>query len=262
MTAKPSSSIPKLSARSIHKSFGNVKVLEGISLDAHEHDVISIVGASGSGKSTFLRCLNFLENPTSGRVLFDGEEVLLKQTRNNDYTPADSEQITRLRMKFAMVFQSFNLWSHMTVMENVVEAPIHVKGLPRATVIEKAEHLLNRVGLFDRKDYFPAHMSGGQQQRAAIARALAMDPEVILFDEPTSSLDPELVGEVLKVMRELADEGRTMIVVTHEMEFARDVSSRVIFFCEGKVEEDGLPKQILVHPSSTKLKQFLSRTRS
>jgi len=251
----------KLAADNIHKSFGNVEVLKGISLEACNHDVIAVLGASGSGKSTFLRCLNFLENPTEGTVALNGEVIRVKQVANGDYMPADAKQIERIRTKLAMVFQGFNLWSHMTVIENVTEAPIHVMGLSKREAIEKAEALLDRVGLYDRKDYYPAHMSGGQQQRAAIARALAMDPEVLLFDEPTSSLDPELVGEVLKVIRGLAEEGRTMIVVTHEMGFARDVSSRVVFLHQGEIDEDGSPDTVMKNPSSERFKSFLTHTR-
>ncbi len=244
----------------LHKSFGSLEVLKGISLRANEQDVVSILGSSGSGKSTFLRCINLLETPNSGEVYVHGE--LIKTTRRPGIgpVPADKKQVQRIRSRLTMVFQQFNLWSHMTVLENVIEAPIHVRKVPRAQAVEQAESVLNRVGMYERKDYYPAHLSGGQQQRAAIARALAMEPEMMLFDEPTSALDPELVGEVLKVMRSLAEEGRTMLVVTHEMGFARDVSSRVMFLHEGLVEEDGPPDQVFDQPKSERFRQFLAGT--
>jgi len=244
----------------LHKSFGNVEVLRGVSLSAHKGDVISILGASGSGKSTFLRCINLLEIPTSGDVYVAGEKIRMKNGGNGSNVPEDIHQVERLRARLGMVFQSFNLWSHMTAIENVIEAPIHVLKIPKAEAIEAAEALLHKVGIHDRKDYYPAQLSGGQQQRVAIARGLAMNPAVMLFDEPTSALDPELVGEVLKVMRDLAEEGRTMLVVTHEMGFARDVSSSVVFLHEGKVEEQGEPRQMFQDPNSDRFRQFLSRT--
>jgi len=244
----------------LHKSFGDVKVIRGMSMSAHKGDVISILGASGSGKSTFLRCINLLETPTAGEVYVEGEKIRMKSDRLGNYLPEDIHQVERLRAKLGMVFQSFNLWSHMTVIENVIEAPVHVLKVPKAEAIQQAEALLQKVGIYDRKDYFPAQLSGGQQQRVAIARGLAMNPAVMLFDEPTSALDPELVGEVLKVMRDLADEGRTMLVVTHEMGFARDVSSRVVFLHEGKVEAEGEPRQMFQDPESDRFRQFLSRT--
>jgi octopine/nopaline transport system ATP-binding protein len=213
----------------LHKRFGSLEVLKGISVKAHEGEVVSILGASGSGKSTMLRCINMLEVPTSGTVAVGGETIALTTNRRGETLPADRKQVDRIRSRVAMVFQTFNLWSHKTVLENVIEAPIHVQGRSRAEAIEEAEAMLDKVGIADKRDQYPAHLSGGQQQRAAIARALAMRPEVMLFDEPTSALDPELVGEVLRVMRALAEEGRTMLVVTHEMGFARDVSSRVLF---------------------------------
>lgn len=252
---------PQLAVDNIHKSFGTHKVLQGISLDAYKHDVISILGASGSGKSTFLRCLNFLEHPTEGEVALDGEIIKTRRNREGQLAPADKKQAERLRTRVSMVFQGFNLWSHMTVLENVMEASVHVLGMPKAEVRENAEALLERVGLADRRNYYPGHMSGGQQQRAAIARALAVDPEVILFDEPTSALDPELVGEVLKVMQGLAEEGRTMIVVTHEMGFARDVSNRVIFLANGEIDTDGRPEDVMRNPDSERFTQFLARSR-
>lgn len=250
-----------LVAEDIHKSFGDIEVLKGISLTAEKGDVIAMLGSSGSGKSTFLRCVNFLETPTAGQITVAGEVMRLKTDKTGNLAPEDPEQIRRMRTKLAMVFQSFNLWSHMTVLQNVTEAPVHVLKLSKAEATEKAEALLKKVGIYAQKDKYPAHMSGGQQQRAAIARALAMEPTVLLFDEPTSALDPELVGEVLKVMRTLAEEGRTMIVVTHEMGFARDVSSRTIFLHEGRIEEEGAPKDVFTNPSSERFRQFLARTR-
>ena len=253
-----SSSVPALQVDDIHKSFGSIEVLKGISLTANDQDVISILGSSGSGKSTFLRCINLLEIPTSGSVRVNGELIEMKQQRNGEPAPADRKQVDRIRSKLAMVFQQFNLWSHMTVLQNVYEAPVHVLKVPKKQAKEQAEAVLERVGLIDRKDYYPAHLSGGQQQRAAIARALAMSPDLMLFDEPTSALDPELVGEVLKVMRSLAEDGSTMLVVTHEMGFAREVSNRVMFLHQGKVEEDGLPSEVFDHPKSARFKEFLS----
>jgi polar amino acid transport system ATP-binding protein len=242
----------------LHKSFGPLEVLKGVSLNAREGDVVSMIGASGSGKSTFLRCINFLEMPTKGRIVVTGEEVALKLARDGDLHPSDSRQLERIRTKLGMVFQSFNLWQHMTVLQNVMEAPVHVLKVPKAEAKERAEALLQRVGLYDKRDQYPAFLSGGQQQRAAIARALAMNPKVMLFDEPTSALDPELVGEVLKVIRSLADEGRTMILVTHEMKFARDVSSHVIYLHKGVIEEEGPPQQVFGAPKSERCKQFVS----
>ncbi|HCH02368.1 MAG TPA: histidine/lysine/arginine/ornithine ABC transporter ATP-binding protein [Vibrio sp.] len=250
--------VPALNIKDLHKTFGHNEVLKGISLSANKGDVISIIGSSGSGKSTFLRCINLLETPTSGEVWVDGELIQMKTNRKKEVSPANDKQVQRIRSRLAMVFQGFNLWSHLTVLENVIEAPVHVLGVPKAQAIENAELLLKKVGLYDRKDYYPGHLSGGQQQRAAIARALAVDPEVMLFDEPTSALDPELVGEVLGVMRDLAEEGRTMLVVTHEMAFARDVSSHVMFLHQGKVEEQGVPEKLFNNPESERFKQFIS----
>ncbi len=241
----------------IHKSFGSLEVLKGISLEAREHDVVSILGSSGSGKSTFLRCINLLETPNSGRVSVHGELIRMREGAAGR-RPEDPRQVQRIRARLGMVFQQFNLWSHMTVEQNVMEAPVQVLGLSKREARERAEGTLHRVGMYERKDYFPAHLSGGQAQRAAIARALAMEPEVMLFDEPTSALDPELVGEVLKVMRSLAEEGRTMLVVTHEMGFAREVSSRVLFLHQGRVEEDGPPAQVFQQPRSERFRQFLA----
>ena len=252
------SDVATLEVRNLHKHFGSHEVLKGINLTAHKGDVISIIGSSGSGKSTFLRCINLLETPSSGDVLVHGELIRMKSSKLGERFPESRKQVERIRSRLAMVFQSFNLWSHMTVLQNVIEVPIQVLKIPRAEAIEKAEMLLHRVGLYERRDYYPGHLSGGQQQRAAIARALAVDPEVMLFDEPTSALDPELVGEVLQVMRNLAEEGRTMLVVTHEMSFARDVSNRVMFLHQGVVEEEGDPKELFANPRSERFKQFIS----
>ncbi|RUX91997.1 MULTISPECIES: ATP-binding cassette domain-containing protein [unclassified Mesorhizobium] len=246
----------------MRKSFGSHEVLKGISLAARDHDVISIIGASGSGKSTFLRCINLLERPSAGSIRLKGEELSLQPHKDGGLYACDRRQLARMRARLAMVFQSFNLWSHMSVLENVIEAPISVLGKTRAQAIEDAKAILDKVGMYDRRDYYPSHISGGQQQRAAIARALAMNPDVMLFDEPTSALDPELVGEVLKVMRDLAGEGRTMLVVTHEIAFARDVSNKVVFLHQGELEEQGLPGEVLGHPASPHLQKFLARTRN
>ncbi len=254
-------SAPTLVVEDLHKSFGSVEVLKGVSLTAHKGDVISLLGSSGSGKSTFLRCINLLETPNAGTVKVRSDDIRMTTDKYGEPVPADMKQVARIRSRLGMVFQGFNLWSHMTVLENVVEAPIHVLKQSRDEAHARAEEILRKVGMFERRDYYPAHISGGQQQRAAIARALAMEPEVMLFDEPTSALDPELVGEVLKVMRDLADEGRTMVVVTHEMGFARDVSSDVIFLHEGRIEEQGPPGEIFTNPRSERFKQFLSNTR-
>ncbi|MBB4277482.1 ABC transporter ATP-binding protein [Rhizobium mongolense] len=257
--AMPSPSPIALSVKDMHKSFGPVEVLKGISLDAHEGDVVSILGSSGSGKSTFLRCINLLETPNSGEVTVAGETIRMAADGRGGSRPADRRQVDRIRSQLGMVFQGFNLWSHKTVLENVIEAPIHVQGRPRAESVEEAEALLAKVGIAEKRNFYPAHLSGGQQQRAAIARALAMRPKVMLFDEPTSALDPELVGEVLRVMRALAEEGRTMLVVTHEMGFARDVSSRVVFLHKGLVEEDGKPQDVFANSKSDRFRQFISK---
>ncbi len=251
-------STEQIRVEDLHKSYGDHEVLKGVSLTAHSGDVISIIGSSGSGKSTWLRCINFLECPTAGRIVVGGKEVALVRNRQGDLAVKDPRQLQQIRTRLSMVFQHFNLWSHMSVLENVVEAPVHVLGLSKAEARERAERYLERVGVWKFRDAYPAHMSGGQQQRVAIARALAMEPAVLLFDEPTSALDPELVGEVLKVMRSLAEEGRTMMVVTHEMGFAREVSNHVIFVHQGRVEEEGDPKVVLRQPQSERLQQFLS----
>ncbi len=247
-----------LIVENLHKRYGDRVVLKGVSLSAKTGDVITLIGSSGSGKSTFLRCLNLLEQPFEGRLSLAGEELKLLRDRDGSLKAADAKQLQRWRSRLAMVFQNFNLWGHRTVLENVTEAPIYVLGMSKAEAIEKAEALLARVGVAHRKNVYPAQLSGGEQQRVAIARALAVEPEVMLFDEPTSALDPELVGEVLKVMRDLAAEGRTMIVVTHEMGFAREVSNHTLFLHQGVVEEQGHPRDVLTRPNSPRLQQFLS----
>ena len=242
----------------IHKRFGNNEVLKGVSVCADKGDVISMIGSSGSGKSTFLRCLNLLEQPNAGRIILSGDELNLVSDKQGALKVSDPAQLQRLRSEVAMVFQHFNLWAHMTAMENVTEAPVHALKLSKAEARERAEKYLQRVGVYHRKDAYPAHLSGGEQQRVAIARALAMEPKVMLFDEPTSALDPELVGEVLRVMRSVAEEGRTMIVVTPEMGFAREVSNRVVFLHKGQIEEQGNPEDVLLRPRSERLQAFLS----
>jgi octopine/nopaline transport system ATP-binding protein len=237
----------------LHKSFGTLEVLKGVSLRACEGEVVAIIGGSGSGKSTMLRCVNFLETPTSGRIVIGGEEVAMRP----DGSPANRRQIEKLRQSLGMVFQSFNLWTHKTVLENLIEVPVHVQRTPKAEAVARAQKLLARVGLAEKADVYPAFLSGGQQQRAAIARALCMEPRAMLFDEPTSALDPELVGEVLAVIRDLAAEGRTMILVTHEMKFAREVASHVIYLHNGRIEEEGPPEDLFGAPKSDRLKQFL-----
>ncbi len=249
-----------LEAEGIVKRFGAVEVLKGVTLSARRGDVISMIGASGSGKSTFLRCLNLLEAPSAGRIRIAGEQLALVDDGQGALKAADPRQLQRLRTRVAMVFQHFNLWAHMTALENVIEAPPQVLGVPRAAALERAEATLQRVGVHHRRNAYPAHLSGGEQQRVAIARALAMEPEVMLFDEPTSALDPELVGEVLRVMRGVAEEGRTMIVVTHEMGFAREVSNHVVFLHQGAIAEQGPPGEVLVRPSSERLRAFLANT--
>ncbi|MCA3240024.1 MAG: ATP-binding cassette domain-containing protein [Rubrivivax sp.] len=251
-----------LEATDIVKRFGQNEVLRGVSVRARQGDVIAMIGASGSGKSTFLRCLNLLEAPHAGRIALGGETLALVPDTARDaggaLKAADAAQLQRFRSRMAMVFQHFNLWAHLTALENVIEAPMQVLGLSRAEAVARAEAHLQRVGVYHRKDAYPAHLSGGEQQRVAIARALAMDPQVMLFDEPTSALDPELVGEVLRVMRGVAEEGRTMIVVTHEMSFAREVSNHLVFLHQGRLEEEGHPHEVLSRPRSERLQAFLA----
>lgn len=247
-----------ISLKNIHKSFGDLEVLKGIDLQAHEHDVISIIGSSGSGKSTFLRCINLLETPTEGEIWITGEKLALNRGKSGDLESADHKQLARLRSRVGFVFQNFNLWPHKTLIENVIEGPTQVLGQSKDQAVAYAEELLAKVGLSERKDFYPSQLSGGQQQRVAIARTLAMDPQVLLFDEPTSALDPELVGEVLGVMRDLAGEGRTMLIVTHEMAFAREVSNKIMFLHQGQVEEFGSPEQVFENPTSERCREFLS----
>ena len=248
----------KLTIDGLHKSYGSHEVLKGVSLKAKTGDVISLIGASGSGKSTFLRCINFLETPNSGSMSLDDQQIRMISDRHG-MRVADDAELQRIRTRLAMVFQHFNLWSHMTVLENITMAPRRVLGVSKKDAEDRAQRYLDKVGLPSRvADQYPAFLSGGQQQRVAIARALAMEPEVMLFDEPTSALDPELVGEVLKVIQGLAEEGRTMIMVTHEMSFARKVSNQVLFLHQGLVEEQGAPEDVLGNPQSERLRQFLS----
>ncbi|WP_296178742.1 ABC transporter ATP-binding protein [Pseudomonas sp. UBA1879] len=248
----------KLTIDGLHKSYGDHEVLKGVSLKANVGDVICLIGASGSGKSTFLRCINFLEQPNDGAMSLDGQQIRMVSDATG-MRVADPAELQRIRTRLAMVFQHFNLWSHMTVLENITMAPRRVLGVSKVEAEDRARKYLEKVGLPARvADQYPAFLSGGQQQRVAIARALAMEPEIMLFDEPTSALDPELVGEVLKVIQGLAEEGRTMILVTHEMGFARKVANQVVFLHQGQIEEIGHPDDVLGSPKSERLKQFLS----
>lgn len=249
----PATETEAIRVTDLHKSFGPLEVLKGVSLTAHKGDVVAIIGGSGSGKSTFLRCINFLETPSSGEIVVNGEKIAMRA----DGSPVDRRQIERIRTRLAMVFQAFNLWTHRTLLENVIEVPVYVLKVPRDEAVARARKLLERVGLADKADTYPSFLSGGQQQRAAIARALAVDPSVMLFDEPTSALDPELVGEVLNVIRDLAAEGRTMLLVTHEMKFAREVATHVVYLYEGRIEEQGPPAELFGNPKSARLQQFL-----
>ena len=249
-----------LIAENIRKRFGDNEVLKGVTVRAKQGDVIAMIGSSGSGKSTFLRCLNLLEQPNAGRIVVGGEELKLTPDKDGLLKATDVQQLQRHRASVAMVFQHFNLWAHMTALDNVIEAPMHVLGLSRSEAIERGERYLERVGVSHRKHAYPAHLSGGEQQRVAIARALAMEPKVMLFDEPTSALDPELVGEVLRVMKSVAEEGRTMIVVTHEMSFAREVSNHLVFLHQGQLEEEGDPREVLARPQSERLQAFLANS--
>ncbi|SVB45008.1 uncharacterized protein METZ01_LOCUS197862 [marine metagenome] len=247
-----------LEIKNLKKSFGNLEVIKDVSLVAKQGDVICVIGSSGSGKSTLLRCINLLEIPDSGEVLVNGELLKMKKNKKGKLSPVDDNQVDRIRSKLSMVFQDFNLWSHMTVLQNVIEAPIYVQKIEKSAARKNGLQLLEKVGIAEKADQYPSSLSGGQQQRAAIARALAMNPDVMLFDEPTSSLDPELVGEVLKVMKSLAEEGRTMIVVTHEIGFAKEAASKVIFLDQGCIEEEGSPNDLFNNPQSARLKQFLA----
>ena len=252
-----SSAVIKL--RNIHKSYGAVEVIKGVDLTAHAGDVVVLIGSSGSGKSTLLRCINLLENSQQGDISIKGEPVHWR-TSKFGRTPSDAEQVRRFRTELSMVFQQFNLWAHLSVLDNVIEAPVTVLGENRTAAQERGRALLEKVGIGDQADKYPAQLSGGQQQRAAIARALCMQPEAMLFDEPTSALDPETEAEVVRVIHALAAEGRTMILVTHDMKMARDVASHVIFLHQGKIEEEGPPQEVFGNTKSERLKQFLSST--
>ncbi|MCF4097075.1 ABC transporter ATP-binding protein [Maritalea mediterranea] len=250
---------PIIEIRDLHKSYGNLEVLKGVDLVAHKGDVVSLIGSSGSGKSTLLRCVNLLEDSQQGDIIFDGEPVHWKGEGLNRH-PADKAQVIRIRTNLTMVFQQFNLWAHMSILQNVMEAPVTVLKEDPAAVEERARMLLDKVGIGDKCDNYPAQLSGGQQQRAAIARALAMEPQALLFDEPTSALDPELEQEVVKVIKDLAKEGRTMILVTHDMRLAADVSDHVIFLHQGRIEEQGTPDEVFKNTKTERLQQFLSAT--
>lgn len=245
----------KIKATNIWKKFNNLEVLKGIDLEVNEGEVVAVIGPSGGGKSTLLRCLNKLETIDKGSIIIDGEELCRETAGGTEYV--NKNDIRRIACKMGMVFQQFNLFPHMTVLENLIEAPVNVQKRDKAEVIKEAEVLLAKVGLSDKRDVYPRKLSGGQQQRVAIARALAMKPAIMLFDEPTSSLDPELTGEVLRTMRELADEKMTMVVVTHEMGFAREVATKVVFMADGHVQEQGRPEEIFVNPKNERLKSFL-----
>ena len=250
-----------LALDNLHKSYGSLAVLKGVSLTAYDGDVISILGSSGSGKSTLLRCINLLEKPTQGTITVGGEQLLLKPNKAGELQAVNIKQLEQLRARVGFVFQNFNLWPHRTILQNIIEGPTQVLKVPKDQAISDAEQLLDKVGLLDKKDAYPANLSGGQRQRVAIARALAMQPRVLLFDEPTSALDPELVNEVLAVMRDLAKEGRTMLIVTHEMRFAREVSSQVVFLHQGVIEEMGTPEQVFDHPKSERVRDFMASHR-
>jgi polar amino acid transport system ATP-binding protein len=240
------------------KSFGNLQVLKNINLEVNKGEVVCIIGPSGSGKSTLLRCLNHLERITSGRI-YIGDDIIDERVAGKNQLKVSQKKISELCTELGMVFQRFNLFPHMTVLENIMEAPVTVKKVPKQEAEKKAIELLKKVGLEDKKDEYPSRLSGGQQQRVAIARALAMEPEIMLFDEPTSALDPELVGEVLEVMKELAKEGMTMLVVTHEMGFAREVGTKVIFMDHGEIKEEGTPEEIFTNPKNERTRSFLQK---
>lgn len=252
-----SQSAPVIEITGLHKSFGDLHVLRGVDLVARAGDVVSLIGSSGSGKSTLLRCANLLEDSQEGDILFEGEPVKWRGNGHGRH-PADREQVRRIRTNLSMVFQQFNLWSHMSVLQNVMEAPLTVLGEDKAEVEARARQLLDKVGIGEKCEAWPAQLSGGQQQRAAIARALCMQPRALLFDEPTSALDPELEQEVVRVIRDLANEGRTMLLVTHDMRMARDLSDHVVFLHQGKIEEQGPPSELFGAPKSPRLQQFLS----
>ncbi|NBD29856.1 MAG: ATP-binding cassette domain-containing protein [Alphaproteobacteria bacterium] len=252
-------SAPVLEIRNLHKAYGSLEVIKGVDLSAPAGHVLSLIGSSGSGKSTILRCANLLEDSQQGDILFCGEPVTWKGEGLNRH-PADKTQMIRIRTNLSMVFQQFNLWAHMTILQNVMEAPLTVLKRDRDEVVASARAYLDKVGIADKCDAYPAQLSGGQQQRAAIARALCMEPKALLFDEPTSALDPELEQEVVRVIKSLAEEGRTMLVVTHDMKMAADISDHVVFLHRGLVEEQGSPDQVFGNPQSERLRGFLSAT--
>jgi len=252
-------STPVIEIRNLHKSYGALEVLKGVDISAMKGDVVSLIGSSGSGKSTLLRCANLLEDSQQGEILFKGEPVTWKGS-DAHRRPADPKQILRIRTNLSMVFQQFNLWSHMTILQNVMEAPVTVLGRDKAEAEDAARRYLDKVGIGDKCDVWPAQLSGGQQQRASIARALCMEPEALLFDEPTSALDPELEQEVVKVIKDLAAEGRTMLLVTHDMKMAHDVSDHVVFLHQGRIEEQGPPDRLFGTPQTERLQGFLSAT--
>lgn len=253
------SAAPVIEIQNLHKAYGMLEVLKGVDIAASRGDVVSLIGSSGSGKSTLLRCCNLLEDSQQGEVLFKGEPVSWKGSAHGR-RPSDAKQVLRIRTNLSMVFQQFNLWAHMTILQNVMEAPVTVLRRDPAEVEKAARAYLDKVGIGDKCDVFPAQLSGGQQQRAAIARALCMEPEALLFDEPTSALDPELEQEVIRVIKDLAAEGRTMLIVTHDMKLAADVSDHVVFLHQGLIEEQGPPSDLFGAPKSERLRGFLSAT--
>lgn len=259
MSESPQPQTPVIEIRNLHKAYAQLEVIRGVDLIANRGHVVSLIGSSGSGKSTLLRCCNLLEDSQKGEIIFEGEPVRWRGSDDNR-VPADRTQVTRLRTNLSMVFQQFNLWSHLTILQNVMEAPVHVLRRNPAEVESRARSLLAKVGIGDKADAWPAQLSGGQQQRAAIARALCMEPKALLLDEPTSALDPELQQEVVRVIKDLAAEHRTMLLVTHDMRLAADVSDHVVFLHQGRIEEQGPPAQIFGAPQSERLRQFLSAT--
>ncbi|HWL56558.1 MAG TPA: amino acid ABC transporter ATP-binding protein [Paracoccus sp. (in: a-proteobacteria)] len=261
MSSPSAAATPVIEIRDLHKSYGQLEVIRGVDLVARRGHVVSLIGSSGSGKSTLLRCCNLLEDSQQGEILFEGEPVRWRGV-GAERVPTDRAQVIRLRTNLSMVFQQFNLWSHMTVLQNVMEAPVHVLKRNPAEVEARARQLLAKVGIGDKADAWPAQLSGGQQQRAAIARALCMEPKALLLDEPTSALDPELQQEVVRVIKDLASEHRTMLLVTHDMRLAADVSDHVVFLHQGRIEEEGTPAEVFGSPRSERLRQFLSATQS
>ncbi|MGB0967722.1 MAG: ABC transporter ATP-binding protein [Halocynthiibacter sp.] len=255
----PAAAEPVIEIRDLHKAYGQLEVIKGVDIHANRGDVVSLIGSSGSGKSTILRCCNLLEDSQQGEILFCGDPVQWKG-EGHARRPADKDQVREMRTNLSMVFQQFNLWSHMTILQNVMEAPLTVLGRDKDEVEASARKYLEKVGIGDKCDSWPAQLSGGQQQRAAIARALCMEPKALLFDEPTSALDPELEQEVVKVIKALAEEGRTMLIVTHDMKMAHDVSDHVVFLHQGRIEEQGAPAELFKNPKTERLQQFLSAT--